>query len=104
MPSVFTLKTTLLGAFAAATLTSSALAQDSAPAASPDNTTQQTQVAANPEAVVDNPATLVVAVEQVLVTARHREEDAQEVPVALSVIGIQQIEATGSYNVAQLTQ
>ena len=46
----------------------------------------------------------IAAIEQVLVTARHREENAQQVPVALSVIGVQQIEATGSYNVAQLTQ
>src|SRR6185312_3532304 len=49
-------------------------------------------------------APIVVAVEQVTVTARRREESAQEVPVALTVIGVQQIEATGAYNVAQLTQ
>ena len=95
MPSVFALRTILLAASAAAALTTSAWAQDSAPVASPDSSTDST---------VDFAAPFVVAVEQVLVTARRREENAQEVPVALSVIGIQQIEATGSYNVAQLTQ
>jgi len=95
MQSVFTFRTLLLAASAAAALTSSALAQDSIPAPSPDSSTQSP---------VDPAAPFVVAVEQVLVTARRREENAQDVPVALSVIGIQQIEATGSYNVAQLTQ
>src|SRR5258706_9158884 len=94
MHSVFKFRTLFLAASAAAALTSSALAQDSAPASSPGSTTQSP---------VD-PAPLQVAVEQVTVTARRREENAQEVPVALSVIGLQQIEATGSYNVAQLTQ
>src|SRR6267154_1629055 len=42
--------------------------------------------------------------EQVTVTARRREEDVQSVPVAVSVIGIQMLENTGTYNVAQLTQ
>src|SRR5258707_7706502 len=94
MHSVFKFRTLLLAASAAAALTSSALAQAATPAPSPDATTQSP---------VDL-APFVVAVEQVLVTARRRDENAQEVPVALSVIGIQQIEATGSYNVAQLTQ
>src|SRR5258706_15738911 len=42
--------------------------------------------------------------EQVTVTARRREEDVQSVPVAVSVIGIQMLDNTGTYNVAQLTQ
>jgi iron complex outermembrane receptor protein len=94
MHSVFKFRTWLLAASAAAALTSSALAQNSTPAASPDSTAQ---------APIDL-LPFQVAVEQVTVTARRREENAQEVPVALSVIGIQQIEATGSYNVAQLSQ
>ncbi len=36
--------------------------------------------------------------------ARRREEDIQSVPVAVSTIPFEMIEATGSYNVAQLTQ
>src|SRR5258705_7280649 len=95
MRSVFKFRTLFLAASAAAAPTSPALAQDPIPAPSPDSSTQSP---------VDPAAPFVVAVEQVLVTARRREENAQEVPVALSVIGIQQIEATGSYNVAQLTQ
>jgi iron complex outermembrane recepter protein len=95
MRSVVKFWTILLAANAAAALSSFALAQDSAPDASRESSTAS---------AVDPAAPFVVAVEQVLVTARRREENAQEVPVALSVIGIQQIEATGSYNVAQLTQ
>jgi iron complex outermembrane receptor protein len=49
-------------------------------------------------------AFVVAAVEHVTVTARRREEQAQEVPISLSVVGVQQIEATGTYNVGQLTQ
>ena len=46
----------------------------------------------------------VAAVEQVTVTARRRAEAAQEVPVSLSVVNVQQLEAKGTYNVGQLTQ
>src|SRR5262245_26826188 len=42
--------------------------------------------------------------EVVVVSARRREEDVQSVPVAVSAIPLEMIEATGSYNVAQLTQ
>jgi iron complex outermembrane receptor protein len=42
--------------------------------------------------------------ENITVTARRREEDVQSVPVAVSVIGAQQIEATGDYNLGQLSQ
>jgi iron complex outermembrane receptor protein len=42
--------------------------------------------------------------EVVIVNARRREEDIQSVPVAVSAIPLEMIEATGSYNVAQLTQ
>src|SRR5258705_66072 len=94
MPSVFKFRTILLAASPAAALPSSALAQNSTPAPSFGSTAQSP---------VDL-APFQIAVEQVTVTASRREEKAQEVPVALSVIGIQQIEATGSYNVAQLTQ
>ncbi len=40
----------------------------------------------------------------VVVTARRREENAQEVPIALSVVGAEQIEQTGSYTLGQIQQ
>ena len=40
----------------------------------------------------------------IVVTARRREERAQEVPIALTVIGGQQLDDTNTYNVGQLTQ
>jgi iron complex outermembrane receptor protein len=50
------------------------------------------------------PAISIGGVESVTVTARRREETAQDVPVSLSVISVQQLETTGTYNVGQLTQ
>lgn len=40
----------------------------------------------------------------IVVTARRREERAQEVPIALTVIGGEQLDDTNTYNVGQLTQ
>jgi len=42
--------------------------------------------------------------EEVIITSRLREEDVQAVPVAVSVIGQQKLEDTGSYNVGLLAQ
>ncbi len=41
---------------------------------------------------------------EILVTARRRSETAQEVPLAISVIGGEHIDNTGSFNVGRLTQ
>ncbi len=41
---------------------------------------------------------------EVVVTARRRSESVQKVPIAVSVIGESALTATGSYNVARLTQ
>ena len=49
-------------------------------------------------------ATAAVGVEEIVVTARHRAEDSQKVPAALSVIGGQLIERTNTTNVAQVAQ
>jgi iron complex outermembrane receptor protein len=45
-----------------------------------------------------------VAVEEITVTARKREETAQSVPIALSVIGQKQLEATDDYDLSQFQQ
>ncbi|WP_420822880.1 TonB-dependent receptor [Sphingomonas solaris] len=41
---------------------------------------------------------------EILVTARRRQEAVQDVPLAISVVDAKAIEATGSFNVAKLTQ
>ena len=45
-----------------------------------------------------------VNIGEVVVTARRREESAQAVPIALSVVGQAQLEKTGVWNINQLTQ
>jgi iron complex outermembrane receptor protein len=96
----------LLLASAAAALVSQAAAQTDAPAAGAAVggavAKPAVQLAADGGPVAPEIAT--AAVETVVVTARRRAEEAQEVPVALSVINVQQIESTGTYNVGQLTQ
>ena len=52
------------------------------------------------EAAVADAAT----VDQIIVTARRREENAQDVPIALTVLGGEALERTGAYNVQQITQ
>jgi iron complex outermembrane receptor protein len=42
--------------------------------------------------------------EEVIVTARRREEAAQDVPIALTVVPAAMLETTGTYNVGQLSQ
>lgn len=41
---------------------------------------------------------------EILVTARRRQETAQDVPIAISVVDGEQIDNTGSFNVGRLTQ
>jgi iron complex outermembrane receptor protein len=43
-------------------------------------------------------------VDELIVTARRREENAQDVPIALTVLGAETIEKTGAYNIQLLTQ
>jgi iron complex outermembrane recepter protein len=42
--------------------------------------------------------------EEITVTARRRDESAQDIPVAVSVVGGEHIDNTGSFNVGRLTQ
>jgi iron complex outermembrane recepter protein len=42
--------------------------------------------------------------DEIVVTARRREESAQDIPVAVSVVGGDHIDNTGSFNVGRLTQ
>ena len=41
---------------------------------------------------------------EIVVTARRRSETAQDVPIAISVVGGDQIDSTGSFNVGRLQQ
>jgi iron complex outermembrane recepter protein len=66
------------------------------------------QTAPEPEAAVEavDDVTAVAADDPdvVLVTARRREEDPQDVPIALSVVGADTLEQTGSYTLGQIQQ
>ena len=44
------------------------------------------------------------AASDIIVTARRREEQAQNVPIPLSIVGVKELDSTGSFNVARLTQ
>src|SRR3546814_19938681 len=41
---------------------------------------------------------------EIVVTARRRQETAQDVPIAISVVDGEQIDNSGSFNVGRLTQ
>jgi iron complex outermembrane receptor protein len=43
-------------------------------------------------------------VDEIVVSARRRDESAQDIPVAVSVVGGEHIDNTGSFNVGRLTQ
>lgn len=75
----------LLGAALAAILSAPAAAQDSA---------AETETTAEQEAGSND----------IMVTARRRSESAQDIPLAVTVIGGQQIADTGAFNVGRLQQ
>lgn len=50
------------------------------------------------------PVTTAGSDDEILVTARRRAENVQDVPIAVSVVGGPQIEATGAFNINRLVQ
>lgn len=78
----------LTGAALAALLVTPAYAQDTQP---------QAETAAQ-----DGES--VRATGEIIVTARRRQETAQSVPLAISVVGANQIESTGNFNILRLQQ
>lgn len=80
------------------------------PAAFPAIAVAQTQLASN-DATAPEPAVAASAdaepaalAGEVLVTARRREEKAQDVPIALSVVGGEQLGVRGDYRLDQVQQ
>jgi iron complex outermembrane receptor protein len=59
---------------------------------------QSAPAGAAPEAEADS------APGEILVTARRRQETAQEVPLAISVVGVDQIDSTGNFSILRLQQ
>jgi iron complex outermembrane receptor protein len=78
-------------AFATETVAEADAAADSA-----DDGSAATAVAAASAASFDGA--------EIIVSARRRDESAQDVPIALSVIGASQLEATGNYSLTQIQQ
>ena len=62
-----------------------------------------TAAVATPEAPAPEPA-VEAGPDAIVVTARRRQENVQDVPLAISVIGNQTLEAQGAYNINRLTQ
>src|SRR5215831_8566846 len=98
MPTNFKFKSALLAATAYAVLIPAAFAQETNSDSIPAEQSQPIILAQGGS----GPVVTVGGVESVTVTARRREEMSQDVPVSLSVIGIEQIETTGTYNVGQI--
>lgn len=67
-------------------------------------TALETATSADSEAQTTSVGTGASDSEEILVTARRRQETAQEVPLAISVIGGEHIDNTGSFNVGRLQQ
>lgn len=86
----------LAGAAPAALLavTSPAFAAEAAPSAAPAADADQTTSMGTGQSDSDT----------IIVTARRRQETAQDVPLAISVVGGDHIDSTGSFNVGRLQQ
>ncbi len=66
-----------------------ALAEEASPAEAPDSG----QAAAAPAAVEPTPEELPITVEEIIVTAQKREENIQDVPIAVSTLGGEDLQA-----------
>lgn len=64
----------------------------------------QSSEAVTPVAALDESVEGSADSDAIVVTARRREETAQEVPLAISVINANSIEATGNFNIVKLQQ
>lgn len=54
--------------------------------------------------IAEEPLTEEAAGEVIVVTARRRSEEVQDVPISISVVDAKAIEQTGAYNLSRLTQ
>ena len=97
----FKIKPVLLGAV-------SAVAFAAAPAAAADDATVPVQAAAGPDTqaapteVAASGASGQQGLESIVVTARRREENAQDIPVALSVLSGSSLSDTGTFTLTQI--
>ncbi|WP_241229827.1 TonB-dependent receptor [Tsuneonella rigui] len=90
----------LLAGVAASVISTSAFAQQTDPEAEQDIAAQSPDVGDPPSSV----GTGARDEDAIIVTARRRQETAQEVPLAISVVGGEHIDNTGAFNVGRLQQ
>ena len=92
--------------FAALVTTAPALAETTPPANAATTTANaaDTSDAADPQVTTSPGTGSARPSDEILVTARHREESAQSVPLAISIIGGDHIDNTGAFNVGRLQQ
>ncbi|MGH6696860.1 TonB-dependent receptor [Sphingopyxis sp.] len=88
-------------------LLGAALLLPAAPAFAAETTADDTGTAAEEEgesAAVTAASAASYDGAEIIVSARRRDESAQDVPIALSVVGAAQLEATGNYTLTQIQQ
>ena len=95
-PRIFFRSTALLSCALPASI---ALAQE-APQTQPDPETEEQGDGLSPSSV----GTGAADDNTIVVTARRRQESSQSVPIAVSIVGGEHIDATGSFNVGRLQQ
>mgnify|MGYP002778599111 FL=1 len=91
-------RTCLLAGVAAASLT--ALSDPAYAAPDPGGVTSPTRA----DTFTDDPTAAADDAGAIIVTARRRQETAQDVPLAISVVDAAAIEATGTFNIQRLQQ
>lgn len=89
-------------------LLGAALLLPAAPAFAAETETASADVAEGEEAAAGAAVAAASAASydgaEIIVSARRRDESAQDVPIALSVVGASQLEATGNYSLTQIQQ